>query len=268
MSEAQESGSQPDTAVTTPQGDEVAPAPTTGNDQDPNVTAAGERLDRQTRNWRALEKDRDHWREMAMRPTQQPQRAEHAQQESSDAVSQATRTLADFDFDDGKYQAYLIRNAEQRATQAVEKRLQDREREQSLARRIETFNERRTAFAKESPEIDDAVARVGARVSEALADEILESEEGPALTLYLDNNPDLLRRLNSMTERQVAREIARIELNVKSERAKAKAISALKGTAPAPVPKIDGSGAAPANEDFADKTDEDWYRANKKRSKK
>lgn len=251
--EANEAGSQP-------AGDDVpvegavagTPPANEGTETDPNVTANGEKLDRQTRNWRALERDRDHWREMAMRqqPSGQPQRQAEPERDDGGQV----KTLADFDFDEAQYQQYLLNRVERTAETAIERRFREQREAESAQRRQTQFQQRSQAFAKENPDFDGAVARVGTTVTQDVAQEILESEEGPAITVYLDKNPDVLARLNGMSAREVAREIVRLEVKVQGAKAKAARSS---GAPPPPPPKVEGAGDGSGQSVKADSPDSD-----------
>jgi hypothetical protein len=269
--EANEAGSQPAGEATPPEGAAAGTPPAAGTETDPNVTANGEKLDRQTRNWRALERDRDHWREMAMR--QQPQGQQTQQQTSQRQQAEPERdtggqvkTLADFDFDEAKYQQYLIERVERHAETAVERRLREQGEAESARRRQSQFQQRSQAFAKENPDYGAAVERVGVAISQDVAQEILDSEEGPAITLYLDNNPDVMARLNGLSAREVAREIVRLEVKVQGEREKAKAARSSAGTPPPPTPKIEGAGdgagqsVKPDSPDSDQLSDAEWAR--------
>lgn len=255
--EAIDAGSQPTAeSVATPDSG-TAPGQETDTQTDPNVTSQGERLDRQTRNWRALERDRDHWREMALR--QPPQQPEHAPVVQPTRDEDRAKTLADFEFDEMAYHDYLFKQTEQRAMQAAETKLRERDEAEVGARRIATFKARAASFAKGNPDFDGVIDRVGRQVSRDLATEILDSQEGPAISMYLDANPDELNRLNGLSAREVAREVMRMEQQLSAERDKSK--SKVAGEPPAPTPKIGGTSANAALDDFTKKSDNDWFRA-------
>jgi hypothetical protein len=73
-------------------------------------------------------------------------------------------------------------------------------------------------------------------------DEIKSSENSALLAYHLAKNPDKLNALNSMSARELAREMGRLEATVKMPEAKRAT------TAPAPLSRPKG-GAAPRSQD-------------------
>lgn len=250
--EAKESGSQPETEVVEqPEGEpKTEPVP------EPKLTANGEPETRQTRNWRALERDRDHWREMAMRQ-QAPPPAPPAPTEPQG------KTLADFDHDEAKYQQYLFTIAETRAIAAAKRELQQQAQQENQTRRVQTFKTREDDFAKKQADYYEVAHDESVPISTAMAEAIAESEEGPALAYHLGKNPDLAFRLANLSPTSAARELGRIEASLIAEREKAKAPVVSK--APPPAPKIDGvDPSLRVNPDDPDSdkamTDAEWMR--------
>lgn len=263
MSElANESGSQPEVEPSSTEA-VATPAP----DQDPNVTANGEKLDRQTRNWRALEKDRDHWREMAMRqaPPQQQQSAPEP------AKAEPLKGMADFEYDEGKYQQYLqdtLRTSistEMRSAIKAELTA-EREREQS-SRRGESFRSRETEFAKTVEDYDEVVRNPRLPISPPMAEAIKDSDDGPALAYHLGKNPEIAEKIAQLPPVAAARELGKIEARLAFEREKAKAEKVSK--APPPPPKVEGAdpgiGNVKPDDPESDKlSDEEWAKRRNK----
>jgi hypothetical protein len=257
--EAQPQASQP-AAVTSPQGGDGAPA--APQQSQPAQTGNGE--SDQDRNWRRLQGDRDYWRDRAAQLEQQQTRqpAEKQQEE------QGAKTLADFEFDDAKYQSYLLEQAEKRAEKAAERKLQEQSERQAAERRKAAFEDRQKAFAKDHPDYSEIVSNPRFTQSDALLAEIMESEEGPAIAMYLASNLSEANRLNAMSAVEVARAVAKLENKLHSEREKAKAAKNQLpvGDQPAPTPKIDGasegSGASvkPDSPDSDKLSDAEWMR--------
>lgn len=180
-------------------------------------------------------------RQMQPNGQQQQPPAQQRQHEQPERDDGQVKTLADFDFDEVQYQQYLLSRVDRTVETAVERRLREQREAEAAQRRQSQFQERSRAFAQENPDFEAAVARVGVAVTPDVAQEILESEEGPALTVYLDKNPQVLARLNGMSAREVAREIVRLEVKVQTERERAKAARS-QGTPPPPPPKVEGAG--------------------------
>lgn len=111
-----------------------------------------------------------------------------------------------------------------------------RERASAHAERVEAARE-------DIADFDEAMSEMkGVQVRQELIDEIMSSEQGAYLQYYLAKNPDKLEALNSLSGRELAREMGRLEATVKKPEAK-KATSA-----PAPMSRPKG-GAAPASVD-------------------
>lgn len=87
---------------------------------------------------------------------------------------------------------------------------------------------------------DEALAAAKVPVSPEVGHEILSSDKSALLAYYLAKNPDKLNALNSMSGRELAREMGRLEATVKMPEAK-KATSA-----PAPLGRPRG-GASPSS---------------------
>jgi hypothetical protein len=233
---------------------------------DPNVTANGEKLDRQTRNWRALERDRDHWREMAMRqsPPPAPPQAEPKVEPSK------PKTLADFNYDEAQYSAHLAdhfaKQAEERALAAVEKRLREQDQRSSAARRQSEFATREAQFAKDVEDYYEATRDSSLPITQEIAEIVAESEDGPALAYYLAKNIDVTRRIAQLSPTAAARELGRIEARLGDERVKAKDAKTSVSKAPPPPPKVDAKGdatpkVAPDSPESDQLSTEEWFKA-------
>lgn len=254
--------SQPDAVPPTPEttapdgkvaeGAEAAPdAP------DPNLTASGEKLDRPTRNWRALERDRDHWREMAMR---------QAPPEPPKPVLQASpspaKTLADFEYDEGKYQSYLFEQAETRAVNAAERKLKENQDQTQARERRSAFATRESSFAKNVEDYHEVAHNAALPITAAMAEVIAESEEGPALAYYLGKNLDKADEIARLSPLVAARELGRLEMKLVSEREKAQAPKVSK--APPPAPKLEGSGDSALEKEPSQMTDTEYAKWRKR----
>ncbi|HWL05697.1 MAG TPA: hypothetical protein VNQ99_12310 [Xanthobacteraceae bacterium] len=84
-------------------------------------------------------------------------------------------------------------------------------------------------------------AQSGGRISDAVRDELLDSDQGPLLLYHLAKNPATAQHLNRLSPREVAREIGRMEasLNLPSPRTQTKA--------PAPLASVNGGASPPTN---------------------
>jgi hypothetical protein len=247
---------------------ESAPAPEKAPEQD----GFTKRIDELTKNWRDTERSRDdamrsaeearrdaqYWRDQALKanPPKTPE-----------VPTSQVKTLADFEYDDVKYQAYLFDQAEQRAVKAAEKRLREQSEADAKARRQTEFKQRETEFEKANPEYRSKTRSPSFPCSDAMAEVCQESDEGPAVLFYLANNPSIAEQISKMPPTAAAREIGRIEAKLISAREQA---AKKASDAPPPPPKIEGTGDAgngnaKADEPDSDKlSDAEWLRRRNK----
>lgn len=234
---------------------EQAPPAANGKEPDPNVTANGERLDRQTRNWRALERDRDHWREMAMRHAKPPE-------PPPAPPSETAKTLADFNYDEAQYLSYLRKTTTNEAVQAARRELEQERQREEQQRRVQSFRQRETAFSKSTPDYFEVTRDEGIQITSPMAEAIAESDEGPAVAYHLAKNPDIAANIASLSPASQIRELGRLEAKLIAEREKAKEKAVTK--APAPPPKIEAVEPAVTispDDPASDKlSSEEWFK--------
>lgn len=196
------------------------------------------RIDELTRDWRTEQRAHESTRselDRARRELEQLRQPPKQQEVGS-------KTLADFEFDDQRYGAYLREEATRAAREAAQAEFaSQREREMSQ-RRTAQFAEKQKAFAKDTQDYHSVVSNPAFTQSEALVAEIMESDEGPAIAYYLGNNLDIAARLNALPPVAVAREVARIEARLVGEREKAKAAKNQIPAGNPPPPKLEGGG--------------------------
>lgn len=127
-----------------------------------------------------------------------------------------------------------------------------RERSMAHLERVESAKETITDF-------DQVVKSAsGISITTEVGEEILSSEKSELLTYYLAKNPDKLRALNSMTGRELAKEIGRLEGSVRMPAAR-KQTAAL-----APLTPLKGGAAgsfdpvSASMEDYAAKRKAGW----------
>lgn len=148
----------------------------------------------------------------------------------------------------GDWTAFVAARAAYEAGKAVDKRLEARERSEIGRRQIDVQRERDLAHldrieeAREViPDWDQTMAKMkGVTVRDAVIEEIKSSDKSHLLSYHLAQNPEKLRELNSMSDRELAREIGRLEATLKMPEAKKKT------SAPPPGTTLRGGGAAPS----------------------
>jgi hypothetical protein len=199
-----------------------------------------------------------------------------AQLQQQPKVDEKPKTLADFEYDEGKFQAYIIDTAKKHAeTVARQVRVEEQTKEQAV-RSLRKFNEREAAFERDTPDYRDVAYT--APISNDVADIIRDLESGPELAYYLGKNREIALHLSDLPPRIAAVELGRIDAKLSAEKAaKAAALEAARKAkavtnAPAPAPKLDGNDAAPkissTDPDSYKLTDEEWVRAETARMKR
>jgi len=146
----------------------------------------------------------------------------------------------------GDWTAYVAARSAYEAGKAVDKRLEARERKDLELRHADVRREREIAHierieeARETITDFDAVMATmkGVTIRDDVIEEIKASDKSPLLAYHLAKNPDKLRELNSMSGRELAREIGRLEGSIRMPAGKKQT------TAPPPPGNLKG-GAAP-----------------------
>lgn len=194
--------------------------------------------------------DRDEWRDRALR-VERPAPAEEP--------ATAGKTLADFAYDEAKYQAHLFQQAEARAVQAAQRVLQSQQQTATTSQRDAEFGEREATFSKDLPDYFE-VTRGSVPITNEMADVIKSSEMGPALAYHLGKNPQIAAKIARLPPLVGALEMGRILAKL-SDVPKPPQVSG----APPPAPKIAPSNAQ-VEKDPKDWTDADFAKWRKKHS--
>jgi hypothetical protein len=147
----------------------------------------------------------------------------------------------------GDWTAYVAARAAYEAGKAVEGKLSARERSRDEQRQVEAKRERDLAHLERIDEARESITDFdqvmgtmkGVTVREDVLEEIKSSDKSPLIAYHLAKNPDKLRELNSMSARELAREIGRLEGSLRMPAGK-------KQTGAPPPPTHLKGGAAPA----------------------
>lgn len=233
-----------------------APAVTDPNAA-PRTDGVQKRIDELTRQRYDAERERDYWRTQ-VQTSRQP--------EPTPATPQQPKTLADFEYDEAKFQAYLFETASSRAVSAVEKKFREQQEHETKQRRVNEFRAREAKFAETVPDYRD-VAHGAVSITTEMAEVIAESEDGPALAYYLGKNPQIADHIAQLSPYSAARELGRIEAKLAAEREKAKTATPVVSQAPEPPPKIEATEPAVTKdpEDMTDAEFSKWFRKRRKR---
>lgn len=147
----------------------------------------------------------------------------------------------------GDWTAYIADLSAYKAGKAVEGKLNAREQTTAQQRQAEARRERDIAHLERIDEAKEIITDFeqvmgtmkGVTVREDVLEEIKSSDKSPLIAYHLAKNPDKLRELNSMSARELAREIGRLEGSLRMPAGK-------KQTGAPPPPTHLKGGAAPA----------------------
>lgn len=230
---------------------EPSESSTEKKDESPKVQ---ERIDELTRYRREAERDRDHWRELAMKG--EPEK----QTPVEEPVSLEVKTLEDFDYDEKAYQTYIFDTAQTQAVEAAKRALEeDRTAHEAQVRQRE-FQSKEKAYAETVEDYMRVTRDNSLSLTKEMVDIATTSDEGPALLYYLGKNPDIADSLSRLSPLAAAREMGKIESKLVKESQPSKA--------PPPTPKIEGVNPGhkvKPNTPASDKlSTEDWLKARNK----
>lgn len=198
-----------------------------------SAKGVGKRIDELTRNWREAERREAALLEM-LRNQQQP-KAEHVEAKAPASIP----TLAEFEYDENKYQAALLQYTEavaERKVEAVLKAERDRQAQEATQK---TWKQRESDFKAKTPDYETVAYY--APLSNEVVSLVVESEVGPELAYYLGKNPELAQTISQMPEKAAAREIGKLEARLEAQRTTPKPAPAkpVVSQAPPPPPKIE-----------------------------
>lgn len=171
--------------------------PGTDEQAKPKSRGVGKRIDELTKARYDAERERDYWREQAMRqqPKQEAQPAPAAKQADS---GEPTLESCDFDVAEFNRRWYAWRRSEDTKAETAHQR-QTR------------FAEKVTAFRAEHPDFDAVTGNPALPITEAVVEVILDADDPPAIAYYLGQNPHEAASIAQMTPAQIGRAIGRIE---------------------------------------------------------
>jgi hypothetical protein len=149
----------------------------------------------------------------------------------------------------GDWTAFVAAKAAHEAARAVSKTLDARERSELDRRQADVIREREIAHMERIEEARDTITDFdavmakmkGVTVRDDVIEEIKQSEKSALLAYKLANDPNKLRELNSMSGRELAREIGRLEGSLRMPAGKKQT------TAPPPPQNLKGGAAPHAN---------------------
>jgi hypothetical protein len=242
--------------------DTAAPAPavTDADEASAGKPPVQKRIDELTRLRRDAERERDYWREHAMR--QNPAKPDTAEAEAP----KKPPTLADFDYDETKFAEAFAKFVREETAQKVREDLRKEEAEKAERVQRESFSKREREFASKHADYEELTRDPSLPVTQIMAALAREAENGPEILYYLANHREEAERIAGMDERSAARAIGRIESKLEAPPPPPpKPVS----KAPPPPPQIEAGDTAvrisTTSPDSDKLSDDEWVRAEKKR---
>src|SRR5689334_3453166 len=187
---------EPDGEIETSPGADSAPAAADASENGKPQDGVSTRIDELTRNWRETERDRDHWRELALKNQREVAPREIEERETEPTGEPELKTLADFNYDEVAYAKHMrdvARETAKRETESIRKELRESRTKEEREHARTEFQDRAQSWAKEQKIADfDLVFRDprdgGPIVTETMAETILDSEQGAAVLYHLAKN--------------------------------------------------------------------------------
>lgn len=177
------------------------------------------------------QRERDYWREQAMRNPQAEQTANQPPAQAAPSDGEPSLESCDFDVVEFQRRHYKwMRNQEKQ---------QEAEQERSRV-----FMEKESAFRAAHPDYDAVTRNPALPITQAVVDVLLETDDPPAVAYYLGQNPSEAAAIAQMTPHQIGRAIGRIEAKLSAPQVSEAPRQVEPKTvtkAPAPVTTLSGS---------------------------
>lgn len=187
---------------------------------EPKKDAVQDRIDELTKKFRDAEREAAHWRDKANeQPAPKPE------------VNLDVKTLADFDYDEAKYQEHVTNQAKQAALKLVN----DTHQHESAAVKQQQFSAKEAEYAEKNEDYYNVTRNPSAVLTKEMLDIAQESDNGPALLHHLGKHQTVALHLSSLSPLALAREMGILEAKLNTP------IDTLVTKAPAPAPKLKGA---------------------------
>lgn len=190
------------------------------------------RIDELRRREADAQRDRDHWRDLAMKNAGVQPASDVRAPLSSDTPPKQE----DFpNYDD--FVAAKARHEVRQELRAEERRRREAEHTERATERREAFTKRCDEASERYEDFEEVAFNRSLPITDAMAEVIQESDKGPDLAYYLGSHPDEAKRIAGLSPLAQARELGRIETTL-SKPAPRKTTSA-----PDPVKTVSGKDA-------------------------
>lgn len=218
----------------------------TAEDQPRKSKGVQKRIDELTANRRNTERDRDHWRELALKvlvPQEQPKLVEQPAPVAS-VANDPKPTLDSVDYDQ---EAFAEKLAEwkyrqlRREEQAAEARAREAEVRQT---KVKTFAERVAEYDAANPGASAAIHDPTLPLPAHVAEFVVESSVGVKVAHHLATNRDLAASIAAMPPHRAMAELGKLEARFENAPA-----PAARQTTKAPAPPPTLGGGAPVTKE-------------------
>lgn len=242
-----EEGSQPAEAGTEAEGQSGDDAAATAESQrQERKQTAQDRIDEVTRARREAERERDYWRDEALRQQQAAPKPEAAKVANDDAPDPSAYESGEYDPE------YIKAVAKHEARQEFRLQADEQARQQEAAALRATVNQKVDAAKAKHSDFEEVVLRGKWDCSDTMLQAMLDSPETGDLAYHLATNPAEARRIAALSPIAQAREIGRLEAKLTQPASQpAKTVT----SAPEPAPQARGGGGqfkvSPDTGDFA-----------------
>ena len=182
-----------------------------------------ERIDRLTRFRREAEREADALRQE--REDSQKELADlKARLDSYEAQAKPTKTLADFDYNEAEYAAYVQKEAMEQARSAAKDEAtriaNETQARLDFERKQRTYNRNATEFAKDQADFFEVTQDRNLPITQEMADVIYDSDIGPQIAYYLAKHPDEAYSIARSSPAGQGRQIGAIESRLQAELSK------------------------------------------------
>lgn len=208
------------------------------------------RIDKLSRRVSDTERERDYWKQEAMKAAKQPEAAQKV--DVKPPVSAEGKPKAD---EYETHEEYVEALAEWKADQRwAEKEAKQKETQikTEFQKSVESFQAKVQDFAKKHDDYEDVMESVDDIIAPVHVQQLLiESENGPALMYELAKNRDALAKICSLSPLAAAREIGVFEAKI-SSKDQPKQIKQLTTKAPAPISPVGSNTSSAARKSIWD----------------
>ena len=243
----------------------------------PEQDGLKKRIDKLTKKRADAERERDHWRDLALKNSQKPpEQTPKSPEEKKAAPTDGKPNKDDFKTHEEYLEALTDWKADRKIDEKLAKRDQ-KQKEDALRAEMEKSKkahlDRVEAFRKDHEDFNDVLSEIADfRLSPSLERALLESDNGPELMYEFAKNPKELERINALEPSAQGRALGRFESSFQKAAPKGKEgaeteteeveVEAKPKTkiskAPTPMKKVGSKAGNPKTIFDDDLSDADW----------